>query len=292
MKYLKLVIAGAMLFAACSQQSNENQSDTRKIESSAPRALDQWFVGLLHPLQTLRDSAYKAILAETSPQRADSAVAMFRVSYSDAANILNDSLSDNDRFQTWLQEDSSAQSSLEPMLKTLGLSFVQSEGSMYVDISSRDIVAQTEKSISASMRRFLSIRGEEEAEGFSNDAALLIGWDQLSERIVTWEEFIDSNKSFLLLPEAQSWYDVYLRVYFTGMDNTPVFAVEGDTLDQQVRASYSHFMAKHPTSRSATMVRDYLGILTSAGFRETKRSQEYLDSLNIRSMKAIQPPLR
>jgi hypothetical protein len=300
MKTLGWILLAAVVLVSCSRTPREQKPASDSGAGSPPNQMlaadtsdmRAWFKNLLRSLGPPRDALSATLRMESDNARADTIVARFRVRFSDAVDAVNSSLSERESFADWVQSDSTARTWAERNVAFYGCSLLASEGIVFVAGNSRDILRVAGDRITPAMTRFLMLRAKEEAEGFSEDAGLVISWDALSDRIVKWESFIAANPSFLLLPEAQSWYDVYLRVYLTGMDNARVFDFEKETLLPEVQASYERFVAEYPTSKSAAMVRGYLEVLEREGFKSTGAVEDYLKANDISSMLAVQPPVR
>ena len=300
MRVLSYIVVGAMICACCTRTVNKQQSnaDSAQEKHPGPGAAPEtaqvkiWFTNLLSPLAPMRDSAYRAIRETASQSKADSLVARFRVRYSHAIATVDDSLFERESFQSWLQDDPDAELWVRSTIAPLGCDLVQSEGNEFLDAASGDLLKNLSERISPAMVSFLSIRADEEAECFSDDASLLISWDRLSDRIAKWESFMATNSSFLLMAEAESQYDMYLRAYLTGMDNSRVFDFDGDSINPGVLASYRLFLQKYQTTKTAEVVRDYLQELQRENFKHSDAIDDYLKSHGIRTMLAIQPPLR
>jgi hypothetical protein len=297
MKSFLLSLIAACLLLSCNRPAGDQKrpSGTEGGTASArvePAQMTAWFSGLLRPLGPMRASAFGAVSRETDLRKADSLVARFRVSYSNALEAIGDSLAAGDDFGTWLREDPGARAVADSILAPLGCVLLESEGMGTPASHSGDIVRNVGSRLSPAFVKFLTMRGEEEKEGFSDDAALVIPWNALSDRIAAWEKFITGNPGFLLRSEAESWYEIYLRTYLTGTDNSRIFTFDGDTLDTDVRASYERFVRRYSSTKSAFLVRGYLELLGREGYRNSQAAEEYLRAQDIRTMLAVQPPLR
>jgi hypothetical protein len=293
------VLVACILLLSCSRPAQEQQG--QRLSSTvvaAPAGLADpagfvgWYSMLLDPLRLTRDSGLAAIRVANESLVCDTAVAMFRSRCSADISTINDSLTSNDRFLDWLQEDTLAQSTLDAITRTVGCSLLSTEGLYYIDLSSADLLGHVRDHCSPAMENFLTLRGVEEEQGFSDDAALVITWDVLSDRVANWETLIAADSSFLLLPEAEWRKDMYLETYLTGMDNAPIYDFEKATLDPEVRRSYERFIDRYPTHASARLVRAYLDLLTKEGFRETDAVKAFLKEKGIGSMMGTQPPTR
>ncbi len=298
MKFLVLIIS--LLALSCSRPAPDPQAGHSSTMASTdparpnPDTLDHaaWFAGIIAPVKPIHDEADAAITAANDPVAGDSIVASYRTRMSTMLRAIGDSLNDNESFMNWLRKDTLGQAAIARMVRPLGCSLLTTEGLWYVDSDSRDLLARASQHCTPAMQRFLKIRATEEAEGFSDDAALVIPWDVVGDRVATWETFIPASPGFLLLPEAQYWHDVYLRTYLTGMDNSPIYTFDEATLDPKVRKSYERFTSRYPDLASTRVVGDYLELLEREGFVETEAVQEFLKEKGIDSMMGMQPPQR
>jgi hypothetical protein len=255
----------------------------------------------IRPLVASRDSALAAIRADSGTGRADSSFALFRGQFALRAESVGTAIYQNQPLQHWIWRvsaegwtdlDSASADSLRRFLAARGLRAEFSEGSAYASENTAAMGPLFERYLSPAMRDFLAIRRAEEAEGYSEDAGLRISWDQLAERIVRWERFLDANPGFLLVDEGRFWYGSYLAVYLTGMDNSRVFESPRETLDPRVRASYERFLTRHAESGTAQLVRGYLDVLGRNGWRAEPDVAAFLKANGIRSMIGRQPPAR
>jgi hypothetical protein len=255
----------------------------------------------IRPLVASRDSAVAAIRRDSGTRRADSAFAVFRGQFALRAESLGTAIYQNQPLQRWIWRvsaegwtdlDSASADSLRRFLAARGLRAEFSEGNAYASENTAAMGPLFERYLSPAMRNFLAIRRAEEDEGYSEDAGLLISWDQLAERIARWERFLDANPGFQLAGEGRYRYDNYLAVYLTGMDNSRVFEYPRETLDPRVRASYERFLTRHAESGTARIVRGYLDVLGRNGWRAEPDVVAFLKANGIHSMIGQQPPTR
>jgi len=109
------------------------------------------------------------------------------------------------------------------------------------------------------------------------------------ERVAAWDRLLHAHPVFVARQEAQEWYSLYLFTYLTGMDNSPAF---NETLVSPLRASYQRFLRLHGETRAGRLLRSYLAVLLSTGFRSAPQVAEFLRANHVVSMAAVQPPVR
>lgn len=163
-----------------------------------------------------------------------------------------------------------------------GFRLWESEGYWYVDEHPKFLHKEFGKRVSEPIRAFLRLRVKELKEGFSDDAALEVSFENLAQRVRTWERYIAGHPDSPLQDEAKYFYQVYLGALLEGSNNTPVFDyVHGsengaDTLRQDVRAIYRRYVQDNPSTESGKTVKDYLALLEKSGFQ---RSEEVVGFL-------------
>ena len=62
-------------------------------------------------------------------------------------------------------------------------------------------------------------------QGFSEDAGMLISYEDLYYRIRRWEEFLYKHPNTIINDEAISYYRTYIETLMTGMANSRRFPI-------------------------------------------------------------------
>jgi hypothetical protein len=251
-----------------------------------------WFARMdarLQPLVRQRDSVAAILRRDSGTTRADSLFIAFRGRYTSAIDTIGHETWEDAPFQNWLISSTAASDSAGRFFEARGLRLTSSEGSAYPTENTVVLVGTLRPFLTAALRDFLVLRAHDEAQGFSDDAALQVPWDSVGERVAAWERLLNAHPVFVATREAQGWYNLYLSTYVTGMDNSPAFE---DTLVPALRASYQRFLRLHGDTRPVRLVRAYLNVLQSTGFRNAPPVADFLRANNIASMAAIQPPIR
>lgn len=168
------------------------------------------------------------------------------------------------------------------LLNQNGLRVETSEGTFFVAESPDYLATNTSKLVTNGLKEFLSLRSNDLKGGFAYDAGLTISWDELSDRIVNWENYTKSYSSYPEISEASNLIKKYLHTYFYGMDNSPVSNIAGDrVLIDELQKSYERFMQKYPNSSYYPIVRNYHNMLSNNNFKITNEALAYLKSNGI-----------
>ena len=236
--------------------------------------------------------AQQQLGAHRSTPRGDSLFLTFRSAYIAVAESLTNQLDNDsvgqDLFKVGGHEGSA--DSLRALLQRHGFDLNSSEGNAFVDEDAGRLLDAFGPLLTPAMREYLSIRNVERQARFSEDAALQISWDSLSDRIAVWDQFLQQYPTFTWQPAAQYWRDMYLETYLTGMDNTRTFTDSG-TLDPDVRRSYQRFLRDHAGTPAAQVVRDYVALLGASGAPSDSSMTRFFREHKLRSMLGVQPPV-
>ena len=116
----------------------------------------------------------------------------------------------------------------------------------------------------------------ERKQPFAADGALLMPLPDIAARLIFWEKFVDAHPGFILMEEASLTYSYYVLVLLIGMDNTPAFDYQNQTLRKNFRDVYQLVVSKYPGSSSAAIFQEYLKLLRSSGWKQTEQVDEFV----------------
>jgi hypothetical protein len=231
------------------------------------------------------------IQAQSSKASADLLFLNFKKEYSSFAEAVNDKLLKNSSAQNIESGNNKEIDLLKATLHRHGLDLVIDMGAVFADESADYLFRTYGQWLSPEMRKYLDLRRAEQRLGFSSDAGLTISWDQVSDRIASWDEFLEQHPNFVAKTEAKSWHEIYLRTYLTGMDNSRVFAEDG-VLDPDVKKSYERFLALYRNTKSAKVMENYFLILRNNNYRDGPYIEKFLQDHKLRTMLGVEPPIR
>lgn len=230
--------------------------------------------------------ALEALLATAKGQEdacKDQLVLLFREHYFCALATYGDTLD----YDAMTEKDEAKWNSL---LAPAGWRLATTEGNYYIAERSGWAEKQLKEALSPGYARYLELRSKEIAQGFSEDAGLLISWEELRVRIVTWEAFLAQYPEFPEKCAIQDYQDTYLRVYLTGMDNSRVFDFDGNRLEPAVKKSYEAFLKENQKSAYFQLISDYYNYLKKNDFVQPQDLNDFLAKKGYKSFLATQPP--
>ena len=97
-------------------------------------------------------------------------------------------------------------------------------------------------------KEYLKIWAKDNEELYQADAGLMISFEELGERIITWENFLNKFPNSTLKQRVNDLLNSYREDYILGMDNTPTIDGGYDnipiTIDEDVKKEYDRFIKK------------------------------------------------
>jgi len=147
-----------------------------------------------------------------------------------------------------------------------GFKFVNLEGSFY-PIIDFEFLKKYSGNLNNDYNDYINLRAEESNNIYSRDAALMISWDELAERMIGSENYLvkypqDSPRKV----EAGRLFLGYFSAYIYGQDNTPTRDYSTNVVLDEVIQSYKKTIAENPDSKAATIISDLLSRLEKNKF--------------------------
>lgn len=140
-----------------------------------------------------------------------------------------------------------------------GYKIIMSEGEYY-PIINFDYLKRFAPYVSNETQEFLKIMSRESANILSDDGALNVSWDEVGERLVGCEVYLNQYPKGDFRKQIISLYLAYLNVYMWGIDNSPV--VDGDgTILPEVINSYDKIASKYAETKIGQLIEEYVNVV-------------------------------
>ncbi|PAB57047.1 hypothetical protein [Anaeromicrobium sediminis] len=139
---------------------------------------------------------------------------------------------------------------------------VRFEGSYY-PVVDYDYLKKYGPYVSDEIKDYLKLMGRESAKVMSKDSALNISWDELGERLVQTETYLEKYPNSLLKKQCTSLYLAYLQVYIWGLENTRIDNDQSIILEDPYN-SYEKIATKYQDTSIGDMLGQYVNILNKS----------------------------
>jgi len=112
-------------------------------------------------------------------------------------------------------------------------------------------------------REYLEITYKENEEPYYTDGSILVPYDKIADRLLTWENFLKKYPNSDLAEIANEKCNTYRRIYILGSDNAPtreggwenneLFYIPENNLKE-----FNRFIEKYPDSPTVELIKFYL----------------------------------
>lgn len=225
----------------------------------------------------------------------DSVLLLFNVKFYKVSNTLSNSLESKYADVLKQMEDKPHAPKLLALndnLKVCGIGIFSTEGNYYLDILPDYLYENFHARVSDAAKAYLSIRKDELKKGFSEDAGMLIGFEELYQRVKRWDKFLNDYPPNIYTVEANNYYTDYLETLLTGMDNSRVFDMDNNVLLPEVKAIYEKAMKEETNSKTSQLISSYYSLLARHDFKQTDSVDVFLKENHLSTMLGVQPATR
>ena len=112
-------------------------------------------------------------------------------------------------------------------------------------------------------REYLEITSKENEEPYYTDGSILVSYDKIADRLLTWENFLKKYPNSDLAEKANEECNTYRRIYILGSYNSPtreggwenseLFYIPENNLKE-----FNRFIEKYPDSPTVELIKYYL----------------------------------
>ncbi|GAB6991853.1 hypothetical protein [Paenibacillus pini] len=141
--------------------------------------------------------------------------------------------------------------------------------------------------VTADIKSYIDIMTTETNKPFSNDAALMISWSEVTNRALTQQKFVKSFPVSNRAKQVQSLYNNYLNITFTGLNNTPLFDYEHNKMDAMAKAAYQKVLDNNSIDNNSYLkkLQGFLDVLAKNNDMLTPEVEKYSKSVLPKQMK-------
>jgi len=105
---------------------------------------------------------------------------------------------------------------------------------------------------------YISQTAKDNKENYAINGGLMITWEELGDRLIVWENFINTYPKSLLSQQAKNNYNSYLADYLLGMDSDPIYDREGGKILDDKKEEYNRIIKKYPNSNTAKKTKELI----------------------------------
>lgn len=155
-----------------------------------------------------------------------------------------------------------------------GYKLIMAEGMYDFELDYEKLENKFSPYVTEGTAAFLSIMAKENKAHFAADGAIIISLDEIADRVINTENFIEKFGDSQYAIEIKQRYNWYLTAYLIGLNNTPAFSYEDNILEKEVLSHFNSTIIKYKDSKLAVTLKDYIALVTK---NELKKTNEVLD---------------
>lgn len=141
-------------------------------------------------------------------------------------------------------------------LAAAGLMIDNEEGNFWAMPSPEAVDAHVAAKVSPVMKEYLVQNKKEVINRWAGDGGLSISCQEVVERMIFWENFAQKNPTFILKNEAENNFTRYLEALIYGLDNTPAYEYEKNSLVPEYENAYKWLFKNHANSRGTAAIQE------------------------------------
>ena len=112
-------------------------------------------------------------------------------------------------------------------------------------------------------REYLEITYKENKEPYYTDGSILVPYDKIADRLLTWENFLKKYPNSDLAEIANEKCNIYRRIYILGSDNSPTREGGWENnelfyIPEKNLKEFNRFIEKYPDSLTVELIKYYL----------------------------------
>lgn len=134
--------------------------------------------------------------------------------------------------------------------------------------------------VTADRKAYIEIMAVEAKQVPAKDAALVIGWDEVLQRAQNQEKFLTSHGDSVKAAEVKRLYQQYVVYTLYGLNNTPLFTYETNTIDPEAKKTYLAAVKNPGSSEYLKMLSIYLEVLAKNNYVLTDEVKQYRDKVS------------
>lgn len=128
-------------------------------------------------------------------------------------------------------------------------------------------------------KEYLRLVAFERDNEFLFDAGICITWEQLADRIVNFEEYLNKYPQSILADDAKETHNRYIYWLLMGCDNTPTFDWsdgEDSKLNADVYQSYQKIIDTYSYRGLANILKEYCSLLNENNMLRSEEVDEFI----------------
>lgn len=158
--------------------------------------------------------------------------------------------------------------------KAMGYKVETAEG-MFFPIMNYEYMKKFSPYASDDMKSYIDIMAVETNKVPAKDAALTIGWNEIIQRALAQEGFIEKHGSSAKAESIKELQKRYLTFILFGLNNTPLFSYDTKTMDPEAKEAYTKAVKDNESSGLIQLLDKYMEILERSNYKLSDEADKF-----------------
>lgn len=146
---------------------------------------------------------------------------------------------------------------------------------MYFPIIDYEFYIKYSSFVTSDNKGYIEIMADESSQVPAKDAGLVISWDEVLDRALNQEKFINEYPESDKLNDIKTLHKRYVSFLFYGTDNTPLFSYDTKTFVTDAREAYTKAISNNIESELLKSLKGFLESLENSEYKLTKNVEKY-----------------
>lgn len=125
------------------------------------------------------------------------------------------------------------------------------------------------------IKDYIDIMAVESDNVFAKDAALMISWDDVVNRALSLERFLDKNPDSKKVEYIKSFYDNYVFITMHGLNNTPLFDYDSKEMDEKAKNAFATALAQSIDSDYLKKLGEFMKLVEKSDYKLTDEVESF-----------------
>lgn len=162
--------------------------------------------------------------------------------------------------------------------KNNGYKVETAEGT-YFPVIDYEFYKQFRPHVTADIQDYIDLMAVESNQVPAKDAALVISWDDIIQRALNQEKFIDTHSDSEKLNDVRQLYQKYVTFILYGCNNTPLFRYDTKTIAPEARDAYLNAVANDGNSALIKTLEEYMQVIINNDYQLTDQVTQHRTSV-------------
>lgn len=175
------------------------------------------------------------------------------------------------------QPDSIKDETIKKLLvesKEDGFKIETAEG-FYFPVIDYSFYKQFSSYATSDMKDYIDIMAIESDNIFAKDAVLIISWEEVISRTLSYEKFLGQYPESKKAQDMKVLYERYEFITMHGLNNTPLFDYESKTMDEKAKDAFALALAQSIDSKYLKKLGEFMGIVEKSDYKLTDEVESY-----------------